>query len=182
MAVDTAEFALFDTPVGVCALVWGKRGLRGAYLPEEEPAKTRARLFGRFPGAVETTPPRHVAEVIDTIRRLMRGEPMDFSWVSLDLSAVPDFNRRVYDFALTIPPGETLTYGQVADRIGEPGQAQAVGQALGANPFPIIVPCHRVVAAGGKLHGFSAPGGLDTKRKLLALEGSSLKGASLFGG
>ncbi len=176
------SFALFDTPLGPCALVWGENGLVGAYLPEADPAKTRARICRRFPDAVEADPPRRVAEAIAAIGRLMRGEAEDFASVTLDMAAVPEFNRRVFALAQTIPPGETLTYGQVADRIGEPGQAQAVGQALGANPFPIIVPCHRVVAAGGKLHGFSAPGGLETKRKLLALEGSSLKGASLFGG
>ena len=178
--MGVASFALFDTPLGPCALAWGANGLVGAYLPEADAAKTRARVHRRFPDAAETKPPPPIAGAIAAIGRLMRGEAEDFASVSLDMSATPDFNRRVYALAQTIPPGETLTYGEVAARIGEPGQAQAVGQALGANPFPIIVPCHRVVAAGGKLHGFSAPGGLDTKRKLLALEGSSLNGASLF--
>ncbi|MEO6376598.1 MAG: methylated-DNA--[protein]-cysteine S-methyltransferase [Caulobacteraceae bacterium] len=182
MAGDAHGFALFDTPLGACALVWGPNGLLGVYLPEADPHLTRARVHRRFPDAVETEPTPQVAEAISAVGRLLRGETENFAGVTLDLSAVPDFNRRVYDLACTIPPGETLTYGEVAARIGEPGHAQAVGQALGANPFPIIVPCHRVVAAGGKLHGFSAPGGLATKRKLLAIEGSSLKGASLFGG
>jgi methylated-DNA-[protein]-cysteine S-methyltransferase len=85
---------------------------------------------------------------------------------------VPEFHRRVYDVARAIPPGETLSYGEVAARLGEPAAAQAVGRALGRNPFPIVVPCHRVVAANGALHGFSAPGGIETKRRMLAIEGA----------
>ena len=101
----------------------------------------------------------------------MRGRQPDFSTVALDMRRVPEFARRVYDVARTIPAGETLTYGEIAKRLGEePQMAKDVGQALARNPYPIIVPCHRVVAAGGKLGGFSAAGGVATKQRLLDIE------------
>ena len=174
------SYALFPTALGVCGLAWNERGLTAVLLPEADEAKTRARLRRRAPDAEEASPPPQVRDAIAAIVALLQGEPRDLSAVPLDRDALPEFEARVYAVAQRIPPGETLTYGEVAARIGEPGQAQAVGQALGRNPWPIVVPCHRVVAAGGKLHGFSAPGGLDTKRRMLAIEGSSLKGASLF--
>ena len=99
---------------------------------------------------------------IAAIAALLRGEPVDLSGTVLDESRVPEFHRRVYEIARAIPPGRTLTYGEIAERLGEPGAARAVGQALGENPFPIVVPCHRVLAANGKLGGFSAPGGTAT--------------------
>ena len=105
---------------------------------------------------------------------LLDGEPVDLSDLMLDLESLPPFQRRVCEAARAIPVGATLTYGEIATRIGEPGAARAVGQALGANPFPIIVPCHRVLAAGGKPGGFSAPGGVTTKLRLLATEGASM--------
>ena len=101
------------------------------------------------------------------------GEPDDLVGIALDTAGVPEFNRRVYAVTRTVPPGETTSYGAVAARIGEPGAAQAVGRALGQNPFPIVVPCHRVVAADGRLTGFSAPGGIDTKRRMLEIEGAT---------
>ena len=103
---------------------------------------------------------------------LLRGEPRDLGAIDLDMSGIPEFPRRVYAVARAIPPGQTVTYGDVAARLGEPGAARAVGQALGRNPFAIIVPCHRVVAAGGRLGGFSANGGAATKRRILAIEGA----------
>jgi len=108
---------------------------------------------------------------IDGIVALLEGEDAgDLSEIELDLRAVPAFNAAVYRVARTIPPGETLTYGEIAARLDDPGAARAVGQALGANPIPIIVPCHRVLAAGGRAGGFSAPGGVMTKLKLLEIE------------
>ena len=103
---------------------------------------------------------------------LLAGEPSDLSAAPLDLDGVPAFHRRVYDLARRIPPGETLTYGEIAGRLGDPSQARAVGQALGANPIPILVPCHRVFAANGRMGGFSAPGGVSTKLRLLEIEGA----------
>ncbi|MBL8570388.1 MAG: methylated-DNA--[protein]-cysteine S-methyltransferase [Phreatobacter sp.] len=163
-------FILFETAIGTCGIAWGADGIVGAQLPEGDDAASRARLTRRFPEAVESEPPPVVRAVVDAVIRLIDGEPVDLSKASLDLSGQPDLYRRVYDVALTIQPGETLTYGEVARRIGEPNGAQAVGQALGKNPIPIIVPCHRVLAAGGRTGGFSANGGVETKLKLLSIE------------
>jgi methylated-DNA-[protein]-cysteine S-methyltransferase len=163
---------LFDTAIGRCGIAWGERGLVAVELPGRDDAATRRRLRRAAPGATEATPPAEVAAAIEAIVRLFQGEPADLSSVELDLEDVPEFDRRVYAVARTIAAGETLSYGEVAARLGEPGAAQAVGRALGRNPFPIVVPCHRVLAANGALHGFSAPGGLATKRRMLALEGA----------
>jgi methylated-DNA-[protein]-cysteine S-methyltransferase len=143
-------------------------------LPEASPEQTRARLLRLFPSASEVTPPRDVQRAIDAIVALLRGEPIDLSFVTLDMETLPAFHRRVYDVARTIPPGTTRSYGDIASRLGEPHAARAVGQALGRNPFPIIVPCHRVLAANGRTGGFSAPGGTATKLRLLAIEGERL--------
>ena len=111
---------------------------------------------------------------------LLGGARPDLTSVPLDLSGVPEFHRRAYEVARTIPPGRTLTYGDIAHRLGQPGSAQAVGQAMGHNPFPIIVPCHRVLAAGGKDGGFSARGGVGTKRRMLVIEGALADEPTLF--
>src|SRR5262249_6386062 len=138
--------------------------------------ETRARMLQRFPTAAEITPPPEVHRAIDCIAALLRGEVSDLSTIALDMEQVPSFHRRVYEAARTIPPGMTLSYGDIAARVGAPGAARAVGQALGRNPFPIVVPCHRVLAAGGKIGGFSAQGGVTTKRRMLAIEGAQLNG------
>jgi methylated-DNA-[protein]-cysteine S-methyltransferase len=104
----------------------------------------------------------------------MHGERVDLTFIQLDMDSLPQFHQRVYEIARSIPPGATLTYGEIATRLGDPGSARAVGQALGRNPIPVIVPCHRVMAAGGKTGGFSAPGGAATKLNLLAIEGAQL--------
>jgi methylated-DNA-[protein]-cysteine S-methyltransferase len=167
------KFALFDTAIGRCGIAWGERGIIGVLLPEAQPAATRARLRRRFPGAIEAPPSPPARRAIAHITLLLDGEPVDLSDLVLDTASLPEFQRRVYEVARTIPVGETLTYGEIAARIGEPGAARAVGQALGANPFAIIVPCHRVLAAGGKPGGFTAPGGVTTKLRLLATEGAA---------
>ena len=169
-------FALFDTPIGTCGIVWGLHGVVGVQLPEAHAGETRARLRRRFPSAVEASPPPDVGAAIDAIGALLRGEEPDLAVVALDMGHVPEFDRRVYEAARGIPPGATLTYGEIARRLGEPGAAREVGQALGRNPFAIVVPCHRVVAAGGKYGGFSANGGTATKLRLLALEGAPVNG------
>ena len=165
-------YTLFDTALGRCAIAWGDRGIAAVELPAPDDAATLRRLRRALPGAREQTPPPAVTEAIAAIVRLFDGEPRDLDSIVLDMDGVPEFHRRVYDVARTIPPGETLSYGEVAARLGEPGAAQAVGRALGRNPFPIVVPCHRVLAANGALHGFSAPGGIETKRRMLAIEGA----------
>ena len=169
-----AAYAIFDTAVGECGIAWGDRGVIGFQLPEGDAPATRRRMQTRFPDAKEARPPASVQQGIDAIVSLMQGDRADLAFVPLDMDGVPDFHRRVYDVARTIRPGETMTYGDIAKRLGDPGSARAVGQALGRNPFAVIVPCHRVVAAGGKTGGFSAGGGTATKLKLLAIEGAQL--------
>lgn len=169
-------FTLFDTAIGRCAISWNARGVAGVGFPEANDAATRARILKRHPHAVAASPPPAIADAIAGIVALVGGERRNLSGIVLDLESVPEFNRRVYEVARTIAPGDTLTYGAIAARLGEP-DARAVGEALGKNPFPIIVPCHRVVAAGGKTGGFSAPGGVGTKFRLLAIEGARLDDA-----
>jgi methylated-DNA-[protein]-cysteine S-methyltransferase len=128
----------------------------------------------RWPHAHQEPPPPAVQHAIDGIVALLAGEATDLAAVVLDMERVPAFNRRVYEVARTIAPGETLTYGDIAARLGDPGAAREVGQALGRNPFAVIVPCHRVVAAGGRTGGFSANGGVTTKLRLLEIERARL--------
>jgi methylated-DNA-[protein]-cysteine S-methyltransferase len=174
-------FTLFDTAIGRCGIAWGPRGIAALQLPEATPEKTRARLLRSCPEAEAAEPPAAVRDAIDAITGLLRGEARDLSALALDMDRVPDFHRRIYDVARAIPPGATLTYGEVAARLGDPNAARAVGQALGKNPFAIIVPCHRVVAAGGKLGGFSANGGRATKRRILEIEGVGIDAPTLPG-
>jgi O-6-methylguanine DNA methyltransferase len=165
-------FTLFDTAIGRCGIAWSGRGIACVQLPEADEASTRARILKRCPDAREALPPPGVARAIDGIAALMRGEAIDLSAVALDMDGVPPFYRRVYEAARTIAPGATLTYGEIAARLGDPAAARAVGQALGQNPFAIVVPCHRVVAAGHRPGGFSAHGGVASKQRLLAIEGT----------
>src|SRR3979409_2290398 len=169
-------FTLFDTAIGRCGIAWNERGIVAAQLPGTDEAKARARLLRRCPQAREEAPPPAVRHVIDRIVALLAGEAADLSDVALDMEGVPPFNRRVYAIARTIPPGQTLTYSEISARRAAPAEGRAGGQGVGENPFPPGVPCHRVVAAGGKTGGFSAPGGVDTKLRLLALEGAPARG------
>jgi methylated-DNA-[protein]-cysteine S-methyltransferase len=172
--MGTIAFAMFDTAVGSCAVAWGADGILGTWLPGSSPEATRRSVLRRHPDAVESSPSTDVAHAIERITRLLAGEDVDLRDVRLDLHGVPEFLLAVYDVARSIPRGATMTYGEIAARAGQPGAAQAVGQAMGRNPFPIVVPCHRVVAAGGGNGGFSAPGGVDTKLRLLSIEGATL--------
>jgi methylated-DNA-[protein]-cysteine S-methyltransferase len=172
-----ALFAVFESPIGDCAVVWGERALIGVYLPEADAQALRTRIQRRFQGAAQAPPPADVQRAIDAIGELLRGGDNDLQSVEIDMSRLPEFNQQVYAIARAIPPGRTRTYGEIAAELGDPLLARAVGQALGANPFPIVVPCHRVMAAGGKSGGFSAPGGLVTKLKLLEIERAPLGGS-----
>ena len=167
-------YALFDTAVGVCAGAWGSQGIVGLRLPDRDADDTRARLKHRWPQAEEGAPPPAVQRAIDDIVRLMHGERPDLMDVPLDMHDIPEFNRRVYDIARRIAPGRTLTYVHIAEALGDLSLSRAVGQALGRNPFPIVVPCHRVLAAHAGSGGFSAPGGVATKLKLLTIERAQL--------
>jgi methylated-DNA-[protein]-cysteine S-methyltransferase len=163
-------FALFDTVIGRCGVAWSVSGLIGVQLPEATPGAAWARLRKRFPEAVETSPSPAIEQIIERVLDLLAGSRDDLTDIPLDLTGVQAFNLRVYEIARAIAPGETSTYGQVARAMGEPGAARAVGKALGENPWPIVVPCHRVLAASGRMGGFSAEGGASTKAQLLTLE------------
>ena len=169
--MKTPGFALFESKIGRCGIAWASDGVVAVALPEARDAATRARLLERCPEATEQPPPRSIARVIKNVERLLRGGSVSFDDLALQMEGLPPFHRRVYEAVRAIPAGTTLSYGEVAARLGSPGSARAVGQALRRNPFPIVVPCHRVLAAGGKLGGFTADGGLDTKVRMLALEG-----------
>jgi methylated-DNA-[protein]-cysteine S-methyltransferase len=166
------HFTLFDTSIGLCAIAWGPRGINGVQLPMGGEQKIRTRINQRHADASEAAPTAEVRQAIDRIVNLLAGEPDDLTDIPLDLDGVPDFNRGVYEIARTIPPGKTLTYGDIARRLGGVELSRDVGQALGRNPCPIVVPCHRVLAAGNKPGGFSANGGVVTKLKMLEIEGA----------
>jgi methylated-DNA-[protein]-cysteine S-methyltransferase len=168
--MNVIGYALFDTAVGRCGIAWSERGISALMLPEADDEATRKRLLRRVGNAPETAPPASVQQVIGAIQSLLEGGRTDLSTVAVDLEGMPDFNLQVYEIARKIPAGETLTYGDIAKRLGDMQLSRAVGQAMGQNPVPIVVPCHRVVAAGGKTGGFSAPGGSRTKLKILAIE------------
>lgn len=170
-------FTLFETAIGPCAIAWSERGIVGVQLPERREIETRARLLQRFPEAREGKAPPPVQRAVDGIVALLRGEASDLASVELDMNAVPPFHRRVYESARSVSPGTTASYGEIASRVGSPGASRAVGQACARNPFPIIVPCHRVLSAGGRLGGFSANGGIGTKLKLLSIESERANGA-----
>lgn len=163
-------FALFETVLGACGIAWTDAAIVGVQLPERDRRATQERMCRRFPEAREADPPAAVRAAIVGIERMLAGEPGDLSHLALDMHAVAPFDRQVYAIARTIPFGETLTYGDVARRLGDPRRARAVGQALGRNPFAPVVPCHRVLASDGRLGGFSAAGGAATKRAMLENE------------
>ena len=165
-------YSLFDTALGRCGIAWGRAGVVAVSFPEEDDEGTRARLARRANGAVEASPPPTVAAAIDGIVALLDGERRDLSHIDLDMAGLPEFDRAVLGLTLAIAPGETKTYGDIARALGDVLESRRVGQALGRNPFPIIVPCHRVVGADGKMTGFSAPGGVSSKRRLLKIEGA----------
>ena len=167
------HFAWFESPLGACAIAWGDGGVCGLLLPGAGRERTLASLRRRHARAVESPPTEAIAEAIAAVQSLLAGQRTALDHIALDMRGVPDFHRRVYAAARRIAAGRTCTYGEVAEALGEPGAARAVGQALGANPFAIIVPCHRVLAAGGAGGGFSAPGGVNTKLRLLEIERAS---------
>lgn len=171
---------IFPTALGACGIVWSEAGLYGVLLPEPDAELARARLMRRYPAAMRAQPTAGMQRVVDGITALLGGDKRDLRDVVIDDRDTPAFNRRVYAVARTIPPGETLTYGDIAERLGDKLLARAVGQALGENPCPIVMPCHRVLAASGRTGGFSGTGGVATKLKLLTIEGAQPGGPGLF--
>src|SRR4051812_20606476 len=148
--MSAPSFTLFDTPIGTCSLVWQNDTIIGLRLPEASAAATRTRITRRWPGAEEQpTAPAAMQAVIERVLKLLAGERVDLGDVSLDFGDSPDFHKRAYEIARTIPPGQTMTYGEIARRLGEPHESREVGQAMGKNPIAIIMPCHRVLGADG---------------------------------
>lgn len=179
--MDGPRATLLPTAIGTCAVAWRGEVVVGVALPEADDAATLRRLRRTQPDLEEAAPPPAVRAVLDRIVALLDGAPEDLSDVAVEVRHESDFARRVHEVVRSIPRGETLTYGEVAERAGEPGGAQAVGRAMGSNPVPVIVPCHRVVGAGGRPVGFSAPGGVATKQRILRIEGAAAGGQpSLF--
>ncbi len=157
----------FDTALGRCGLVWSGQGIVASLLPDASPA----RLQRRYPRAQPVTVlPADIARAVEAIRALFAGEPRDLGDIVLDERGIPEFRRQVHALTRAIPPGHTRTYGEIANALGQPGAARAVGRAEGDNPYPPIVPCHRVMGAGGDPTGFSSPGGVDMKRRMLLIE------------
>ena len=176
----TIHHHVFDTAIGPCGVAWSEGGLCAVQLPERDAAATERRLVAKSGSAGALAPPPAIASLIDGIARYLAGERVDFSSAPVDLSGVDEFRRELYGALRGVPFGRTTTYGGLALRLGleGPEAARDVGAAMGRNPVPIVIPCHRVLAAGGKLGGFSAPGGTVTKQKLLALEGVHLDGGA----
>jgi methylated-DNA-[protein]-cysteine S-methyltransferase len=170
------HYRLMDTPIGPVGVAWTGRGLARLQLPERDAGATERRLLRGGSGARPGTPTREAARAIAAVERYLAGERVDLSAIALDLDGVGEFHRRIYAVARRIEWGKTTTYGALARQAGCPDAARAVGQAMGRNPVPIVIPCHRVLAAGDRVGGFSAFGGADAKRRLLALEGVRLAG------
>ena len=173
---SSISWTVFPTALGHAAIAWGEKGVVGVWLPEPDPAAVRRRVARRHPSAREMAPPPGIGDAISRITDLLAGSPADLTGVPLDLDRVPELHRRVYAVARSVPSGKTTTYGEIAARLGDRSLSREVGRALGANPFPLVVPCHRVLAAGGKTGGFSAPGGVSTKLRLLEIERARVPG------
>jgi methylated-DNA-[protein]-cysteine S-methyltransferase len=165
-------YTIFDTAVGRCGIAWSDLGVAGVQLPEARELETRGRMLRQYPDARELRPPLNVELAIEGIVTLLRGKPSDLSDVTLDMTGIHAFNQRVYAFARAIPRGETRTYGEVAASLRLSGAVHSVAQAIARNPFVIIVPCHRVLEAGGYADKISPNGGVISKRRLLSLEGA----------
>jgi methylated-DNA-[protein]-cysteine S-methyltransferase len=175
------QFSLFPTPLGDCGIAWCGETVIATRLPDRSPAATAARLTRRT-GALEGAPPPAIQIAIASITALLEGARTDLNFISCDFGGVDAFSAGVYAATRSIPAGETRTYGAIAAALGDSRLARDVGRALGRNPFPIIVPCHRVMGANDKLTGFSAPGGITTKLRMLAIEGAQIGAApGLFG-
>lgn len=181
--MESSGVTIFETEIGPCGIAWRGQKIVGVEIGDADEKETRYRLDERFPDAQSDAPPAFVTEAIEKVRALLEGGSPDFSQTPLALDSVPDLNRQVYEIILELKAGETTTYGAIARRLGDVSLSQAVGYALGKNPFPIIVPCHRVLGSNGKVGGFSAAGGTATKLKLLNIEKARTScEPDLFGG
>lgn len=175
--MNQASYTFFDTDLGRCAIVWKEAGFPdenpkvvGFQLPEADERQAEERIGQKWAAHAAGILPPGVARIIHRVKRHFTGEIQDFRDIDLDLEHTGEFAKRVYAAARAIPPGRTVTYGRLAEMSGFPRAARAVGQAMRRNPIPLIIPCHRVLASGGKIGGFSAPGGSATKMKMLQIE------------
>lgn len=167
------HFSLFPTPLGDCGIAWRDDTVVATRLPGKSSADTGGSLAART-GAAKGEPPPAIRRAIASITALLEGERTDLTFIDCDFSGIDLFATKVYAATRAIPAGETMTYGDIALQLGDKLLAQNVGQALGRNPFPIIVPCHRVIGANDRLTGFSANGGVQTKLRMLAIEGARI--------
>ena len=165
-------YTIFDTAIGRCGIAWGEIGVVGVQLPEAREIETRRRLFQLYPDARDMRPSEEIEVAIEGIAAILRGGSSDLSGVTLDMTGIPAFNQRVYQFVRTIPRGETRIYDEAARALGASGAVHSVAQAIGRNPFMIIVPCHRVLEAGHYADPISPHGGSISKRRLLSIEGA----------
>lgn len=171
MKNDSVEYSLFHSSLGWCAISWSGAKVTSIDLPDANKQATRVRVLRRFPRAKEALLPPVHRRAAEALVGALNGRPANLAGLALDFEGVSPFHRRVYEVARMIPWGTVVSYGGLAALTGSPRAARAVGQAMQRNPFPIVVPCHRVLASDRSLRGFSAHGGLETKRRLLALEG-----------
>jgi methylated-DNA-[protein]-cysteine S-methyltransferase len=165
-------FTIFDTAVGRCGIAWGDLGILGVQLPEARELETRRRMYRLYPEAREQRAPLNAEIAIEGIVALLRGGTADITEVGLDFTGMPYFNQRVYQYIRAIPRGETRTYEEVANGLRVQGASYSVAQALGRNPFMIIVPCHRVLEAGNYADQMAPNAGVISKRRLLTIEGA----------
>ncbi|WP_166037287.1 methylated-DNA--[protein]-cysteine S-methyltransferase [Sphingosinicella sp. YJ22] len=177
---EAAHYRVFDTAIGRCGIAWRSGLVVSTALPGEGDAATVRHLIRRNPGAAEAEPDGPAADAIALVQRLLDGEAVDLRAIPVDLDSCPDFERQIYALLREVPTGATVTYGELAARAGAPGAARAVGMAMGRNPVPIIVPCHRVLASSGRSGGFSAPGGVTTKFRILQIEQAGRGGDAML--
>jgi DNA-3-methyladenine glycosylase II len=172
--VKQAAYSLFETPLGTCAIAWNERGVIAFQLPEATKKQTEERIAKRASAIKSAVVPKRIATIIKQAQKHFGGEAQNFQDVAVDLDGTTEFSKQVYDICQSIPAGKTMTYGEIAKAMNRPAASRAVGRAMGMNPIPLIIPCHRVLASGNKPGGFSAFGGFATKLKMLNLEGAAL--------
>jgi len=176
MGETAHHYFVFETAGGFCGIAWNGVGITRFQLPTRSAEATERVLLRRIPGASPGAPTPAVAEAVAAVTRYFDGQETDFSGFVLDLGGQDPFFKQVYAAARQVGWGRTTTYGTLAKELGAgPEAARDVGQAMATNPVALFIPCHRVLAAGGKVGGFSAPGGSATKIRMLALEGVRLE-------
>jgi methylated-DNA-[protein]-cysteine S-methyltransferase len=173
---EVVRMAHIDTPLGVASIAWGEHGLRRIEIAQASRKSAATKLEQQLGAVLDASPPRPIARALAKLAGQFAGRPTSFADVALDLRGLSKFRVAVYRALQQVPAGQTVSYSELARRVGSPRSARAIGRALATNPFAVIVPCHRVLARDGSLGGFSAPGGAATKARLLEQEGVVLSG------